>query len=232
MASSRHRREGPRVTKFLAALAFLGLNFYVYHFFATSETIPPRASFNTFPRDLGPWHCAQATEMEDVVLANLGVTDYLLCSYRTDAAGVPIDVYVGYHETQVRREGGGDKQNSIHPPRHCLPGSGWSIMSHERRALELPALPQRPAFVNRLVIAKGEHRALVYYWYQSRGRVIAEDWKKIVLMSLDRASAGRTDGSLVRFTAPIVGDDVAGAEERLLDLAGFVTTRLAAYVPE
>lgn len=220
------------MTKFLAALVFLALNFYVYHFFATEETIPPRTSFTSFPRDLGVWHCAQSAEMEDVVLANLGVTDYLLCSYRADGAGIPIDVYVGYHETQIRHEGGGDKQNSIHPPRHCLPGSGWSIMSQDRVALDLAGLPERPGFVNRLVIAKGEQRALVYYWYQSRGRVIAEDWKKIVLMSVDRARTGRTDGSLVRFTAPIVGDDVEGAEERLLDLAARVTTRLAAYVPE
>ena len=72
----------------------------------------------------------------------------------------------------------------------------------------VPGLPGGPAPVNRLVIARGEARSLVYYWYQSRGHVIADDYRKIVHLFWDRATRNRTDGSLVRFTVPVVrGDD-------------------------
>ena len=57
---------------------------------------------------------------------------------------------------QVREEGGGSAENSIHPPAHCLPGSGWDLIHVETVELDLPGLPQNPAFVKRLLIAKGD----------------------------------------------------------------------------
>jgi EpsI family protein len=141
---------------------------------------------------------------------------------------------VGYHAAQVRREGGGGgKENMIHPPAHCLPGSGWDIIDSRRVPLELPGLPGGRAEVNRLVIAKGEARQLVFYWYQERGRVIARDWQKIVDLFWDRATRSRTDGALVRFSAPIPArGDADEAERTLLDLAGHIVAQLPAYVPD
>lgn len=219
------------MTKAIAAVGFLALNFYIYHFFATAEIHPPRASFEEFPLELGEWSCAQREPMEAKVERNLGVTDYLICTYtRHDPPGL-VNLYVGYHASQVRKEGGGDKENSIHPPKHCLPGAGWDIISQDLVELDLPGLPERPARVNRLTIAKGEARQLVYYWYQSRGRVIAEDWKKIVLMSWDRARRQRTDGSLVRFTI-LLGHSPERAEANFQEVASLVLPQLPRYVPE
>ncbi len=84
-----------------------------------------------------------------------------------------------------------------------------------------------------MVIAKGNVRRLVYYWYQSRGRVIAQDWQKIIYVGWDRATRGRTDGSLVRFTVLVTKDGgVAGAEAIFREIAPPVLSRLRAYVPE
>jgi EpsI family protein len=82
-----------------------------------------------------------------------------------------------------------------------------------------------------MVIAKGDARQLVYYWYQTQGRVIADDWRKIAYLSLDRARSGRTDGALMRFTAPIIHKDEAAAERQIHELASEIVPRLAAYVP-
>ncbi|MDJ0868587.1 MAG: EpsI family protein [Myxococcota bacterium] len=218
--------------KVAVAFAFLALNFYVYHYFASEEVHPPRTAFSAFPLELGEWRCGESVEMEEKVEANLGVTDYLLCEYRREDPRARVSLYVGYHASQVRKEGGGAGENSIHPPKHCLPGSGWNIIAHELVPLEVPGLPEPGAPVNRLVIAKGEKRQLVYYWYQSRGRVVAEDWKKIVLMSWDRARLNRTDGSLVRFTAPVRREDLERADGHVLDLASRVLPRLSEFVPE
>ena len=83
----------------------------------------------------------------------------------------------------------------------------------------------------RFVIAKGNQRALVYFWYHSRGRVIAQSHHKILWMFLDRARFGRTDGSLVRFTIPIEFGDEAAAEATFTEFANLVTPLLPEFVP-
>jgi EpsI family protein len=224
--------EDDPMNKSLVALGFLALNFYIYQWFASAEVIPPRQSFAHFPLQLGSWSCPERGVMDEPTLKNLGASDYLICDYqRQDPAGF-VGLYIGYHETQIRTAGGGSADaNPIHPPKHCLPGSGWDIIAQSKISLDLPGLPQRPAEVNRFVIAKGEARQLVYYWYQTQGRVVADDWQKIAYLSWDRARSGRTDGSLVRFTVPLIHGDDARAEKEVMDLATLVLPLLPAYVP-
>jgi EpsI family protein len=215
----------------LVALGFLLTNLYIYHGFARVQVFPPRKDFAGFPLTVGAWHCPHRDFMDAATLANLGASDYLICNYQAGDSESPIGVYVGYHETQIREEGGGSGENSIHPPKHCLPGSGWDIIGHRVVDLDIPGLPQRPGPVNRMVIAKGDARQLVYYWYQTQGRVIADDWQKIAYLSWDRARSGRTDGALVRFTAPIIHKDEDAAERQIQQLANEIVPRLPDYVP-
>ena len=85
--------------------------------------------------------------------------------------------------------------------------------------------------MRRLIIAKGKARQLVYYWYQSRGRVISQDWEKILFVGFDRATRRRTDGSLIRFTIPIFHGDEDRAEAAFHSLAPGLLAALPAYVP-
>jgi EpsI family protein len=220
------------VIKTLAALAFIGFNFYTYHYLASNPVYPERKEFTDFPKEFGQWSCPEFQFIEANVVDNLGVTDYIICRYASPENPAGVDVYVGYHASQVREEGGGAGENSIHPPAHCLPGSGWDVIDNQTVALSLPELPQKNATVKRLVIAKGKARQLVYYWYQSRGRVISHDWQKIIFVGLDRALRGRTDGSLVRFTIPIVRNDETKADAAFHDLASRIVALLPAYIPE
>lgn len=216
----------------LVVLGFLLVNLYVYHEFARAEAFPPREEFASFPLHLGAWTCPHREFMDEKTIANLGATDYLICEFhRAEPAGF-VSVYAGYHATQIREEGGGGGSNSIHPPKHCLPGSGWDIIGHQVVELDIPGLPQRPAQVNRMVIAKGDARQLVYYWYQTQGRVIADDWRKILYLSWDRMLHQRTDGALVRFTAPIFHKDEDAADRLVHELASEIVPRLTAYVPD
>lgn len=220
------------VIKTLIAIAFIGLNFYSYHYLATNPVYPERKTFDEFPLELGEWTCTERRSMSAKVERNLGVTDYLVCRFASPEFRIGVDVYVGYHASQVREEGGGAHETSIHPPAHCLPGSGWDIIKNETVRLDMPGLPAKDPRVKRVIIAKGEVRALVYYWYQSRGRVISQDWRKIIYVGLDRALRSRTDGSLVRFSVPVVRNDEARAEAAFHDLAPRILARLPAYVPE
>ena len=216
--------------KFAAALAFLMLNFYTYNYLARDAVIPPRTSFDEFPLKLDPWSCHQRAQVSQDVRKTLGATDMFICDYRRP--GALISLYVGYHASQVREEGGGAGENSIHPPVHCLPGSGWDIIKNETVKLEMPGLPGRGGTAKRLVIARGNLRQLVYYWYQSRGRMLSEDWKKIIFVGWDRATKSRTDGALVRFTVPIVREDEGIAQEIFDDLVPQIVALLPEYVPK
>lgn len=217
--------------KTIVAIAFIGLNYYTYHYLAHRAVYPERRDFADFPLELGAWTCAKPEEMDQKTEKNLGVSDYFLCRYVNREEEEVADVYIGYHRSQVREEGGGAGENSIHPPAHCLPGSGWDIIDNKTVELDIPGLPQSGESVKRLIIAKGQNRQLVYYWYQSRGRVIAHDWQKIFYVGLDRAIKQRTDGSLVRFTVPIFRNDDEKAEAAFHDLAPRLLAKIPEYVP-
>ena len=221
------------MTKVIAAVAFLALNFYVYNFMARHPVIPERESFTAFPLEIDDWRCGINEPLDEKIRENLGATDTLICNYVNRADGTDIGVYVGYHATQIREEGGGDRENSIHPPAHCLPGSGWDIVDSKTIPIHFPGVTDDTARAKRLVIAKGQTRQLVYYWYQMQGRHVAEDWQKILYVGYERAHSGRTDGALVRFTVPLTrreGVEV-DPEQELLAFAARITPMLPAYVP-
>jgi EpsI family protein len=217
--------------KALVVLGFLVVNLYVYRGFARAQVFPPRQPFASFPLKDGDWTCPRREFMDAATLDNLGASDYLICQFHRDEPPAEVGVYFGYHESQIREEGGGSGKNAIHPPKHCMPGSGWDIIDHSVVDLDIDGLPERPAQVNRMVIAKGELRQLVYYWYQTQGRVIADDWQKIAYLSWDRARSSRTDGALVRFTTPILRKDEDAADRTIHQLASEIVPRLPDYVP-
>jgi len=219
------------MSKLLVALIFVGLNFYTYRFFASEDFIPDRQSFSSFPLSVDDWHCEAAEEMTDDILTRLGVTDYMLCNYvkpAGDEDGDPraiVNFYNGYHSTQTRSASG--TETVIHPPEHCLPGAGWDIIDSRIVPIDFGITGE----AKRVVVAKGNQRSLVYFWYQSRGRVIARNHEKILYMFLDRATERRSDGSLVRFTVPIYHGDEDAAEKSFRSLASSLSLVLPAYVP-
>ncbi len=213
--------------KLVAALLVIGLNAYVYWFLGSEEVIPPRTEFASFPNDFGDWKCYERDTLTDDVLQNLKVTDYMSCAFYNTKINDGIHVYVGYHQTQTRdRESG--KAAAIHPPEHCLPGAGWDVIDSKIVPIEAGSGGE----AKRFVIAKGNLRSLVYFWYHSRGHVIARSHEKIFWMFLDRAREGRTDGSLVRFTVPVHNGDFDAAEAHFRDLSGRITPLLTTYVPD
>ncbi len=213
--------------KMIAALLVLGLNTYVYWYFDSEEVIPDRAQFVEFPNEIGNWKCTNRDVLDEKIIRTLQVTDYVSCGFVNEAANSALHLYVGYHERQTRNRDTGTA-SAIHPPEHCLPGSGWDVID----STIIPITAGHGGEAKRFVIAKGNRRQLVYFWYQSRGRVIARNHEKISYMFLDRAMRGRTDGSLVRFTVPIEFGDIEAAEARFNEFANQVTPLLTAYVPD
>ena len=86
--------------------------------------------------------------------------------------------------------------------------------------------------VNRVVIDRNGQRQLVYYWFEQRGRRIANEyWMKWYLM-VDALVRNRSDGALVRVTTPVGAMESAGnADQRLIDFVRLAVPKLPAYIP-
>jgi EpsI family protein len=85
--------------------------------------------------------------------------------------------------------------------------------------------------VKRFLIAKGADRQLVYFWYETQGRVIAKNHELILYRFWDRAMKARTDGSLVRITIPIGSGGEAEAEGVFQRFIEKFVPRLPTYLP-
>jgi exosortase D (VPLPA-CTERM-specific) len=186
------------------------------------EIFPERKLFAAFPTVLGEWR-GRPSSLNPQTENYLGVTDYILSDYaRPD--GHVVNLYVAYYASQ--RTG-----LSPHSPSVCIPGNGWTIINFERtnyRNMDLTlTLP-----LNRAIIARGSNRQLVYYWFDERGMMIANEyWSKVHLLR-DAIFKNRTDGALVRLTTPLYPDESENeADKRLQDFIQAVVPTLADYLP-
>ena len=209
--------------RFLLLLALIvcgGAVVNAWHY--VGEAKIERKQLREFPKALGNWEQTGGDEqLNNETLAVLRATDYLLRDYRKPDGRV-LGFYVGYYASQ--RDGA-----TYHSPLNCLPGSGW-VMSQPGTITITPS--GRSAFVaNRYIIENGGHRELLLYWYQGRGRSVASEYWGKVYTVLDSVSLRRSDGALVRITAP-VGKSESESLKAAVELAAEVSTRLPEFVPD
>jgi EpsI family protein len=188
---------------------------------AHSDVPVSRSPLPALPLDIDGWQGFDAAPFSDDIVAQLGVDDYI--NRRYVRGSIPVTVYVGYYSSQ--RQG-----DTIHSPQNCLPGAGWQPVSFERTNIQAggTSVP-----VNRYLIEKGLDRQAVIYWYEGRGRSIANEYANKAWLMVDAARLRRTDGALVRMITPVVNssDSPSGAFDRLTAFAAALFPRLKAHVP-
>ena len=190
---------------------------------ASDEITAPRESLTELPRSIGPWTGSVDVPLDREVREVLGVDDYVNRTY-VDASGQPVSLYIGYYASQ--RQG-----DSIHSPQNCLPGAGWQAVEGGPVPLDLDG---RRVTVNRYVIQKGLDRQVVLYWYQGRGRVVANEYANKFWLMLDAARLHRSDGALVRVVAPVsrsAGGSLTAASAATADFTRALFPRLSTYLP-
>ena len=182
-----------------------------------------RRQLREFPAELGAWRKLGADQRFDQATeAVLRADDYLARDYALPD-GRAASLYVGFYATQ--RQG-----STYHSPLNCLPGTGWE-MSEAGRVRIAPADGGRPFDANRYIVARGENRHLLVYWYQGRGRAVASEYWARIYTVLDSASRRRSDGAMVRVLIP-VGRAEAEAVQAATDLAAQSAAHLSAFVPD
>jgi EpsI family protein len=135
------------------------------------------------------------------------MSDYVARVYWQDSTPV-FTTYVGYYDRQTQGK-------SIHSPKNCLPGAGWEILAPGTANVTTASGTHE---VNKYLLKNGPQQALVYYWYQGRGRVVASEYRVKFDLLRDAALKGHTEEALVRLVVPVpVGSDrrldVARAEQ-------------------
>ena len=189
---------------------------------ARSEIFPPRLPLKQFPEHLGDWTGSDVPIDKDV-LEVLGPGDFLVRIYQSPQKTPYIDLFIAYFRSQ--RAG-----DTIHSPQHCLPGSGWAPVENKRITLTMPGHEPFPA--NRYLIAKGDARQIVLYWFWAHDRGVASEyWAKFYLVA-DSIKMNRSDGALVRITSPMYpGETADAAQQRIFPFASKVMPLLDSYIP-
>lgn len=183
-----------------------------------------RESLATFPTMMAGWTLARSAPLNERIRLELGVDQYVNRLY-ANGGGRPLGLYVGYYEQQ--RQG-----DSIHSPQNCLPGTGWRPVGSGRFRFAAGGRP--PIEVNRYLVQKGLDRQLVFYWYQSHGRVVASEYVAKAYALWDALRLNRTDGAIVRVAVPLQDASAAAeAEGEALarEFVGVLCLVLDRYLP-
>ena len=194
----------------------------VVQFRSPGEAIQVRQPLSSFPTLLGAWRGQEDTILAPDVLSMLKMSDYLMRRY-DDAGGRPIWLYVGYWQSQRK---GGD----IHSPKNCLPGGGWEPIEASKLSIRVPG-SDTPISVNRYLIQKDNQMQITIYWFQTQGKVVAGELGAKIELVRNALLRNRTDGALVRLSAPVQGG-IEQTTERLVKYVQILYPMLHEYLPD
>lgn len=217
-----HLRPNPPV---IVATAILGVAALVSFLVPAQPTLVPiRAPLATFPMRIGPWQ-GRDVAVEQVYLDALQTSDYLSASFTRPDDPMPVGVWVAYYDSQAQGA-------SVHSPQACLPGGGWRIESFAEHAIPNVGPDGGTLTVNRVVIALGDVRQLVYYWFPQRGRNITSEFLVKWYIFQDGLTMNRADGALLRLTT-FVDDptNVGAADARLEQFVREADPQFAYFLP-
>lgn len=163
------------------------------------ERLPAAPPLRLFPASFGGWTASHDDAIPPEV-ANALRADRLLSRTYANRSAQQANLLLAWFASQ--RAG----TSQPHSPKVCLPASGWTAVANDQ--LTVPAELGAIA-VNRYVVASGDERAVVLYWYEtSRGPVSGEWAAKLMLIS-SALRDRRTDTALVR----VVVEDAPGGDE-------------------
>lgn len=183
-----------------------------------AEEIPVRTTFTSFPTQINGWN-GHSYDFQNGENSVLHLSDYYLADFTQGKKS--INVYIGYTDSQ--RAG-----FVPHSPKACIPGGGWEIVDSK---LVTIAVDQKTSFkVTRFVIAKGEAKQLVYYWFRQRGRDLSNEYSMKFALLYDAIEINRTDGALVRFSA-MVNKSESDTDQMLADFIKSTYPVLPKFIP-
>lgn len=183
------------------ALLFYGMS--------RAEANPESRPLSGLSEQLGSWRMSKQGVIDDETREVLKADELLNRGYVNMALRVEANLFVAYFKTQ--RTG-----QTPHSPKNCLPGNGWTQTLSDTINVTVPGRAE-PIEVNRYLVSKGENKSIVVYWYQSRDRVVASEYRARFYTAADAIRFNRTDTALVRVVVPVVDGDDKRATDAAID---------------
>ncbi len=158
---------------------------------AKGPAVVPR--LEQMPVEIGEWRTVRDRDLPAETLAVLRADGVLVRDYEVAPAD-RVQLYIAYYRTQRAGE-------SMHSPRNCLPGAGWEPVSSSLMTADFG--DGRQEKVNRYLVQRDGKRMLVLYWYESRKRIIADEYGGKLYLLWDSLRRQDRDGAIVRISVPI-----------------------------
>jgi EpsI family protein len=212
-------------SKFVRVLTLILLLQTVLFYAASSgESAIVSAPLSLFPTTLGPWMLTQEGVIEKEEMDILKADDTLTRVYASPEGAASL--FIAFFKSQ--RTG-----QSPHSPKNCLPGSGWQPSENGRIDVSVPGDGAGPGtiHINRYVVAKGDSQSVVLYWYQSQGRVIADEFAAKFYLISDSIRKHRSDTALVRVVVPVTPGRTAMADKTAVDFVQAIYPVVRNYLP-
>jgi len=207
--------------RFMAVAMLLAGTAFFLQVRARNKFVPPQIALASFPVEFQSWVGVDLPIPEEILKSH---GEFLQRMYKNQSArDAFVDLYLAYLPS---------RPNLInHLPKDCLEGSGW--LPVESGITTLAFLGDAPFPVNRYLIARGEERQLVLFWYSVRGRRVASVSEMDFYLVLDALRLNRSDNALVRMNTELFpGEEPGDAERRLLAFAWLVNPLLKKYIPQ
>jgi EpsI family protein len=183
--------------QFSATIAILVGTIFLGDLTARRIPTPLAVPLDQIAPDVAGWAAFKDQVLPASTLRALDSTSYLSRTYRKNSK--ELDLFIAFYMQQRAGE-------SMHSPKHCLPGAGWEIWKHDSAMISANG---RQYGVNKYSIQNSGTRMLMFYWYQSKDRIIASEYLGKILLAKDTILTGRTAGSIVRIMLP----DVPSADD-------------------
>jgi EpsI family protein len=209
--------------RFWVVAAMLAATALVLFARGNADVIPVSEPLPDVPRSIAGWSGTDV-QIDQDTLKVLGAGNFLSRIYALNGQPQSIDLFVAYFPSQ--RTG-----VTIHSPKNCLPGAGWDFESSQY--VDLKDANGHAHRVGEYVIANGENRQFVIYWYQAHGRSVAGEYLAKLYMVTDAMRMNRTDGALVRVTTPIdPKEDTLQAKARVEAFTAQLVPSLPRFIPD
>jgi EpsI family protein len=186
----------------------------------TQRAVPPLAPVGSVMPQYAPYTASdQVLTKEEIDVA--GMTDYVARVFKRDST-IAFTTLVSYYDRQTQG-------HTIHSPRNCLPGAGWEVLSPGTRQIVVGGTSH---VVNQYVLKNGSLQAIVLYWYQGRGRIVADEYAVKWNLLRDAALAGHTEEALLRVVVPVILAPGASIDSSAIRSAEKLGAEVAVHLAE
>ncbi|HWR84004.1 MAG TPA: EpsI family protein [Candidatus Deferrimicrobium sp.] len=169
-----------------------------------SNRMPDRQpAFSGIPFEVGDYS-GEEHRFSDQSYDVLKADTTTLRMYR-DSAGVTYWLFVAYFSSQKYG-------SQIHSPKHCLPGGGWKIQKIEPYRLALQDGSRKE--INRVLIADRERQQAMFYWFETRGGAIRDEFGLKWDLMMNSLMFRPTDAAFIRLTVPLGNESLQQATAR------------------